>query len=292
MTPQAVATDRWTERRRRAAELTARWPFASEVLTFYSALLDAQARIWEAVQPELSDPVQTAAYVAGRALPLVREVTIAGGPEPLARAAAGGADRGRAQWEERVHAWLAGGELSAMDRYFVRAAAGPVLEALGPRARDACAGPDDQRHCPQCGGVPQLSVFTPSGEDLVAPRRFVECARCAWRWPYPRMTCPACGEAETRHLPIFAEEGTTAGEATGQVIRRGGEIPAGPDAGAPRFPHVSIQACRTCARYLLNIDLSRDGRAVPVVDEMAAIPLDLYAREQGLAKIVPNLMGL
>ena len=31
--------------------------------------------------------------------------------------------------------------------------------------------------------------------------------------------------------------------------------------------------------------------AVPVVDEMAALPLDLYAVEQGFAKITPNLMG-
>jgi len=30
---------------------------------------------------------------------------------------------------------------------------------------------------------------------------------------------------------------------------------------------------------------------VPVVDELAAIPLDLYAREQGFSKITPNLMG-
>jgi hypothetical protein len=28
-----------------------------------------------------------------------------------------------------------------------------------------------------------------------------------------------------------------------------------------------------------------------VVDEMAALPLDLYAREHGFTKIIPNLMG-
>jgi hypothetical protein len=107
------------------------------------------------------------------------------------------------------------------------------------------------------------------------------------------MTCAACGEAETGRLPIFAEEGTTEAEATGSVVRgirnAAGGMPSGP---APRFPHVGIHACRTCSRYLLNVDLGRDAHAVPVVDEIAAIPLDLYAREQGLVKIVPNLMGL
>jgi formate dehydrogenase maturation protein FdhE len=41
----------------------------------------------------------------------------------------------------------------------------------------------------------------------------------------------------------------------------------------------------------LTIDLDRDPRAVPLVDEIAAIPLDLYAKERGLTKLVPNLMG-
>ena len=292
MTAQALATDRWTERRHRAGELKERWPFAAEVLTFYDALLGVQERVCEAAQAELSDPSRTAAYVAVRALPLVREVTIARGPEKLARAAA--EDVSASRWEDTARCWLAGGEVpSAVERYLVRAAAGPVLEALGTAAGGACGGPRDPRHCPQCGGLPQVSFFASRGEDLVAPRRYLECARCAWRWPYPRMTCPACGETATGRLPIFTEEGTTEVEATGSVVRGIRSASGGPPSGpAPRFPHVSIHACRTCSRYLLNVDLGRDARAVPVVDEVAAIPLDLYAREQDLTKIVPNLMGL
>jgi len=289
---QAVASDRWTERRRRAAELQERWPFAAEVLTLYRALLPVQERVYEAALAELADPSQTAAYVAERALRLVRDVTVSSGPEKLARAAA--EDASPSRWEDAVKGWLAGGEApSAVERYLVRAATGPVLEALGAAAGQACVGPRDARHCPQCGGLPQISVFATTGEDLVAPRRYLECARCAWRWSYPRMTCAACGEAETSRLPIFAEEGATLGEATGHIVRGAAPAPTGTPSGpAPRFPHVSIHGCRTCTRYLLNIDLGRDGHAVPVVDEMAAIPLDLYAGEQGLVKIVPNLMGL
>ena len=296
MGPQAVAAGRWTEPRRRAAELKERWPFAAEVLMFYSVLLDVQARVCEAAAVELSDPSGAVAYAVARALPPVREVTVASGPEKLARAVADlppdGGKVSTAQWEEKVKRWLDGGDLSAVDRYLARAAAGPVLEALGAAAGEACAGPRDERHCPHCGGLPQVSVLAASGEDLVAPRRYLECSRCMGRWPYPRMTCASCGETETRHLPIFAEEGTTQVEATGTVVRGVGRGATGAPALTPRFPHVSLFACRTCSRYLLNIDLSRDARAVPVVDEMAAIPLDLYAREQGVTKIVPNLMGL
>jgi FdhE protein len=57
------------------------------------------------------------------------------------------------------------------------------------------------------------------------------------------------------------------------------------------FPHVRIEACETCHRYLLNIDVAADPAAVPLVDEMSALPLDIYAKEKGLSKITPNLVG-
>ena len=77
------------------------------------------------------------------------------------------------------------------------------------------------------------------------------------------------------------------------VGRRGepGEAAGAMTAGAPIFPHLRIDACASCERYLLDADLSRDPRAVPEVDELAALPLDLYAAEHGLSKITPNLMG-
>src|SRR5215218_6438415 len=59
----------------------------------------------------------------------------------------------------------------------------------------------------------------------------------------------------------------------------------------PVFPHLRIAGCSTCSRYLIEVDMARDGRAVPEVDELAALPLDLYAADQGMSKLTPNLMG-
>jgi FdhE protein len=103
------------------------------------------------------------------------------------------------------------------------------------------------------------------------------------------MTCAACGEDASAKLSIFSEHGNTSGE-RGNVVR-------GLDRGAPAnehgafFPHMRIEACESCRRYLMSIDLASDPRAVAVVDELAAIPLDLYARDRGFTKITPNLMG-
>jgi hypothetical protein len=106
------------------------------------------------------------------------------------------------------------------------------------------------------------------------------------------MTCAGCGESSTARLSIFSEEGTTSGE-RGSVVRGLPVGPNGHNGSAPKaiFPHVRIEACDACRHYLLNIDLAVDPAAVPIVDELDALPLDLFARERGFSKITANLMG-
>ena len=63
------------------------------------------------------------------------------------------------------------------------------------------------------------------------------------------------------------------------------------DRDLPVFPHLRVEGCTGCGRYLIDVDLGRDPAAVPEVDELVALPLDLYASEHSLSKITPNLMG-
>jgi hypothetical protein len=252
----------WPERRRRAAELRERHPFAAEVLTLYLALLDVQEPASDAALRR-PDP-DAAAGLARALLPGVIEATVAAGPAQLAEAVVGRFHS--ADLDDVVGRWLRGADQSAVDRYLARAACAPVLEAMEPAALAVlCAGPRDARHCPRCGGPPQLGYFALTGETLVTGPRHLVCARCAAAWVHPRMVCAGCGEETTSRLPVYSE--------------------------AERFPHLRIDGCETCRRYLLVVDLRRDAAAVPVVDELAALPLDLYAQERGLSKVVPNLMG-
>jgi len=43
---------------------------------------------------------------------------------------------------------------------------------------------------------------------------------------------------------------------------------------------------------VITIDLRKEAGAVPVVDELVALPLDLYVQARGFAKVVPNLMAI
>jgi hypothetical protein len=271
--PTALEIDggAWEARRARAQELRERHPFAAELLSLYLALLPAQEQAWRAVREHSPDPAQLAAWAAARVLPEVMRATAAAGPAALREAvrrrlAAGTAGDGLA-------GWLAGADLAPVDRYLARASLRPALEALGERAGDACAAGEggDGAVCPRCGGPPQASCVAATGESLVSGGRSLLCARCGSSWACSRSVCPACGESGEARLTTYAE-------------RWGSDAP-------PLLPHLRIAACETCRRYLIEVDLERDPRAVPEVDELVALPLDLHATDQGLTKVTPNLMG-
>jgi hypothetical protein len=261
-------TQPWVARRRRAEELRARHPFAAEVLTLYLALLPVQEDAWRAARESAPPLDELAGWASARVLPGVLEVTVESGPPALREAV-------REHSEDALARWLAGDELDPVDRYVARASLAPALEALGELADAAEAS----AHCPRCGGLPQLSWLAASGDSLVTGRRNLLCSRCAWSWDHTRSACPACGEDEEERLLVYTERW------------QGGVSRNGNGDGPVVFPNVQIAGCTTCRRYLLEVDLERDARAVPEVDELAAIPLDLYAADQGLTKVIPNLMG-
>jgi Protein involved in formate dehydrogenase formation len=296
--PASPSPSPWPARRRRAEQLRERHPFAAEVLTLYLALLEVQEPAFEAALARPPEPAGLPAFLVRELLPRVLEATVAAGPAGLGEQAVGRFHS--ADLEDLVGRWLQGTEQAPVDRYLARAAAAPVLEALEPAAlMAACSSlppptPRDQRvsrlprdrggggpigsegaglrrrggvaRCPHCGGTPQTSFLPVSSESLVsAPRRLL-CARCAGSWVHTRMVCAGCGEATGGRLPVYED----------------GE----------RFPHLRIEGCETCRAYLVAVDLRRDAAAVPEVDELAALPLDLYAKERGLRKVTPNLMGM
>jgi len=254
----------WTRRRRRVHHLLERAPTTRQILVLCGALLDVQERAFVMTRDDEPAPSAIAAYVADRVMADVVDATEEAGPVSLALAA-------RERYQDgalsaMVQGWLVGEEQPPVDRYLARAAAAPVLEALGSLAWPAPPEAMTAGHCPRCGGRPQVSYLPESGEVLVTASRMLSCSRCDESWTHARMTCPACGEADSARMPIYAD---------------------------PEWlPHLRADACETCRRYLITVDLRKEPEAVPVVDELAALPLDLFAQARGFTKIVPNLMGI
>ena len=257
----AIAT--YGERRARARELGARLDFAQAPLRLYLALVDAQERVFERARMARPTVDELAAFVVRDALPHVMEAAIAAGPERLREAVLVRFHDG--DLEGIVESWLDGDEANGTDTFLARASASPVLEALPDVAETLRRADTDDRHCPRCGGLPQLAVFAETGEALLTSPRKLLCSRCANEWVMSRMTCASCGETSGAKMPILSD--------------------------VDLFPHLRIDACEICRHYLITVDQRKDPRAVPVVDELAALPLDLVAAERGYTKIARNLMG-
>jgi len=263
MTIVADAVSTYAARRERARELGARFDFAQQPLVLYLAILDAQERAFERARIDRPAREVLAAHVVRTSLPGVMEAVVAAGTEMLREATL--LRFHEADLEGLVEGWLEGDEASGTDTFLARASTQPVLEAL-PELAAALRSPDaGERRCPRCGGLPQVAVFPDTGEALLTAQRTLGCSRCANEWTLSRMTCASCGETSGAKMPILSD--------------------------IDLFPHLRIDACEICRRYLITVDQRKDPRAVPLVDELAALPLDLVAAERGYTKIVPNLMG-
>ena len=115
--------------------------------------------------------------------------------------------------------------------------------------------------CPRCNSLPLLGVLRPEGDG---GKRFLQCSFCAQEWGFLRILCAHCGETREEKLPVYSAE---------------------------QFPHIRMETCETCKHFLRTIDLTKDGNAVPMVDDLAAIPLSLWAEERGYERIQGNLLG-
>ena len=256
----------WDKRVRRAAELAARFAFAKEILDFYGRVLTLQQGIFEeigspSVAPEASEPAfrsRLDTLDVSRHLPALLALAEARGPAKLAEEAR--AIRGLLQPQPQD--WLRDfldGEPSPK-AFFARA----LLQPYAERWAAAASTPPpagDRFVCPICGSRPQAAVLRPEGDG---GKRFLLCSLCLTEWEFRRILCAACGEENYQKLPRYCAEDVAA---------------------------VRVEACDTCHFYLKSIDLTVDGLAVPLVDEVAAVPLDLWAAEHGYKKIEPNLMG-
>jgi FdhE protein len=251
----------------RAEELAAATASALEPLAFAAGLLRAQGTAAFALEDRHRQRPFTGRFdedVDPVLVPMLEIARFAAehGPDGLAGVAEVRLGEARDHVRRRLSLlWI--GEVRARDDYLSRAMLRPWVETL----RHAGIAPDRvhaRGRCPFCGGAPATSCRR-GGSDSEGGARSLGCALCGLEWSFTRILCPACFESEPRKLPTFAHE--------------------------PR-PSARIEACDTCGRYVKSIDLSRDIRAVPEVDDVASIALDLWAVEQGYTRIEPGLAGL
>ena len=269
----------WDQRIARARELALEQASAREALTFYAGLAEYQRALFLTAgyvrgAADFAGAVDVAAAAA--AVPDFLVWLEQKAPKPLALMAGRLRDE-VTEWQPLMREYLERGEpgdasedeersVVPEPRAFVTGAMlQPYSEAAAIARRDHTGrspnktGPSAAR-CPVCLGPPCLGILREEGQGA---RRTLLCGRCVTEWDYLRVVCPKCLEERFDALPVYTAE---------------------------TFPHVRIEACDTCCRYLKTIDLTKNGLAVPLVDDIASLPLDLWAGEKGYRRLHANLL--
>jgi FdhE protein len=144
--------------------------------------------------------------------------------------------------------------------FFTRALLQPYMECLV--TRNSIPTETSGGSCPYCGDEAQAAVLRGEGDGA---KRSLLCGLCSSEWVFRRLVCPRCGEEQNDRLPVYTASG---------------------------MEHVRVEACDSCHGYIKSIDLTRNGLAVPSVDEIGAVALDLWAQDNGYEKISRNLLGM
>jgi FdhE protein len=283
---RAMAKTLWQQRIRRAEHLAAQHPFAAEILGFYIHV----ARFQEGLYQRLERATKSSAGVppavesasrptpgqqdAGATDPLNLPETLANfpaflavveqsGPPLLAQVARGLRSAPASAFSDLLNAsWFSpGAPPSDPEQFLALTFLQPYAEFARSQARLQL---DGYTHplCPFCNRKPVLAILRPQGDG---GRRSLLCGVCLTEWDFRRIVCPGCGQEDHAKLPVYTAEA---------------------------FPYIRVECCDACKTYIKSIDLTKNGLAEPLVDELASVPLDLWAQEHGYAKLHPNLLGM
>src|SRR5205085_2967611 len=258
----------WATLIERAEYLAAKSEATKELLSFYAKLLRAQKRIYDSLRSRKgwlpTGVLEDDLSVVRTLLPDLLRVVEAHGPAALAEEARTLLRTDVAEIDEMMLVqWRAPTDVRFFPKAFLQPYARWLAES-GGRPRDRVFERHESR-CPFCGGRPQVSFLQVREVSAESGNRDLICATCLTAWPFRRVVCAYCCEERPAKLGYFH---------------------------SPEFAHIRVEACDTCNRYIKGVDLTRFGLAVPLVDEIAAAPLDLWAQEHGYTKIELNLVGL
>jgi formate dehydrogenase accessory protein FdhE len=272
---------KWDRRIRRANELASSFPFSAEGLRYYSRVATFQKSLYREIQEALTDSPRISSdrplrdeldlFLLLPKFPEFLSVIQQIAPAPLSDASAALAQKGPAGWQHAIEDFwhgepeLTGGaddneQVQSSERVLAWIFLQPYAEYLADH-REVATVDGTPSTCPLCGGKPAVGVLRSEGDGA---RKSLICMLCAHEWVFRRIYCPACGEEREPQMAYYS---------------------------APEIAHVRVDVCDTCHTYLKSIDLTKTGLAVAVVDELATIPLDLWAREHGYEKLQINLLG-
>jgi len=271
-----MTRSKWDQRIERAEALAVAHPFAAEVMQFYKRIASLQKELYLSLEKDFDSHSKSSSkgllnvalhfeFLLPR-IPQFLSGIESAAPEAIVQSArelrAHSPERWKdllaLHWRNACHFEPASGDAESLIAWMFLQ---PYAEYLADH-REWAPTNGNLAICPACAARPLVGVLRPEGDG---GKRSLICSVCATEWPYRRIVCPACGEETVGKLAVYT---------------------------ADQFKHVRVEACDTCRYYIKTVDLTKNGHAVPVVDELATIPLNLWATEHQYAKLRANLLGI
>ena len=272
---RTTAQGEWLRRIARADQLVSQAVPAAEILKFYAVVARFQQYLFGTAERLLQETPATGERSDRIADPLPAEIidrfpsfislverTATEALKEAAREISGQGKLFQAQlldtfWKEDPISPLSLGPVD----FFARAFLQPYAAAIRARTTLKWSGPAPFL-CPMCKRKPGVAVLRPLGDG---GQRSLICSFCLAEWEFRRIVCPGCGEEDHAKLPVYTAE---------------------------ELKHVRVESCDSCRLYVKSVDMTKNGLAEPVVDEIASVSLDIWAQSQGYTKLQTNFLQM
>ncbi len=161
-----------------------------------------------------------------------------------------------AAWEEKHP------EAPSFFRFVIQSALMPSITAtarlLGERHPQS--PPWSHGHCPVCGSLPLMGRLT----DAEGARMHA-CSFCSFEYRVPRVSCPFCLAEPADGVDYLSSE---------------------------EEPGYLVELCPSCNNYIKLADFRKFDRVwLPMLDDLASLPLDFHARQKGYTRPTLSAWG-
>ena len=153
-------------------------------------------------------------------------------------------------------------ESPSLVRFLAQGSLTPSLQAQTEQLKEQRSDeePWAHGHCPHCGSQPLIATLKEK-EGL----KYLTCSFCRLEYRAKRLQCPFCGEEDHNQLEYFK---------------------------ADNEPGYEVHVCKTCTCYIKVGDFRElDRVAIPVLDDLESLTLDILARKQGYARPTLSAWG-
>ncbi len=146
--------------------------------------------------------------------------------------------------------------------FLVQSSLMPFITALAAELQEHVSTDTswEHGHCPVCGSLPLIGALREK-----EGQRKLTCSFCQTEYRTRRLGCPICDESDSEKLTFYLVQDE---------------------------PGFRVDVCNTCKSYIKIADFRQlDRKHLPLLDDLASLPLDILAAQKGYSRTTLSAWG-